>query len=218
MTIIVVFVLLSGAVLAQKQVEVRAPKGTLSPVTQDHLRWLMDEKSWRLPNAVDIRTTRTAARQGDPSAQFKLSLMYEVGYGLLQNELKAVKWLRRAAEQDFLPAQYNLGSRYASGEGVTQDYVSASRWFRKAAEQGHAPAQKNLGALYGRGEGVPQDFSEAYIWSSLATRSGVDGAIKNRNLAASELSQDDLQVAEKRALQLYDEIQRRRADSSSHTD
>lgn len=210
--VIASLILLSGTALAQKQVQIQAPKGTLSPIVRDHLRWVMDERSWHLPNAADVRAIQTAARQGSPSAQFRLSLMYEVGYGVTQNELKAVKWLRRAAEQNFLKAQYNLGSRYESGDGVAQDYLKASSWFRKAAEQGDVGAQKNLGAMYGLGQGVPGDYSEAYVWSSIAAESGDKGAIINRNLAASKLSPVDLNTAQKRATDLYEDIRQRSPD------
>lgn len=214
MLMISAVILSSASALAQKQLKsTPSLKSTVPRAVLDHMRWVMDEKSWHLPNAVTVQATQTAARQGDPSAQFRLSLMYEAGYGVLQNNLKAVKWLRRAAEQDFLPAQFNLGSRYESGDGVTQDFLEASKWFRKAAEQGFASAQKNLGAMYARGQGVPQDFSESYVWSSVATRSGTEDAIRNRNLASSELSPDDLQVAEKRATELYDQIRQKHPDS-----
>lgn len=209
--IIAGLILMTGTVSAQKQVKYHhpVPKETLSPIVRDHLRWVMDEKSWHLPNIADVRAIEATARRGDPSAQFRLSLMYEAGYGVQQNGARAVRWLRKAAEQGFLPAQYDLGSRYVSGDGISQDLFEASNWFRRAAEHGYASAQKNLGAMYARGYGVPQDFNEAYVWSSIATRSGVDGALRNRNLAASELSPDDLQVAEKRATTLFAEIQQR---------
>ena len=211
MLIIAGLIITTGTVFAQKQVKYHnpAPKDTLSPIVRDHLRWVMDEKGWHLPNIADVRAIEAAARRGDPPAQFRLSLMYESGYGVEQNDARALRWLRKAAEQGFSPAQYDLGSRYVRGDGVDQDLVEASGWYRKAAEQGFASAQKNLGAMYARGHGVPQDFNEAYVWSSIATRSGVEGAIRNRNLAATELSQDELQIAEERATTLYAEIQQR---------
>jgi TPR repeat protein len=202
-------ILFSGTARAQGHNNKQASKTTVPPAVQDHRRWVMDKKSWGLPNAADIKATQSAAHQGFAPAQFKLSLMYERGYGVLPNDTKAVKWLRRAAEQNFVEAQFNLGSRYESGQGVTQDYAEAANWFRKAAEQGYAGAQKNLGALYGRGRGVPQDFSKAYIWSSIAVKSGDKSAIRNRNLSANELSQDDLQISEKRASGLYEEFRQK---------
>ncbi|MCP4048676.1 MAG: sel1 repeat family protein [Gammaproteobacteria bacterium] len=184
-------------------------KGTLPKAVQDHNRWVMDQKSWGLPNATAVKVAKRTAAQGHAPAQFRLSLMYDRGWGVQQSDIKAVKWLRKAAEQDFAAAQYNLGSRYESGEGVTQDHVEAASWFRKAAEQGSVNAQKNLGVMYGTGQGVPGNYSEAYVWSSIAAESGDKGAIVNRNLAANKLSSDQLNIAQKRATDLSEEIQQR---------
>jgi TPR repeat protein len=156
-----------------------------------------------------VESERGAAERGDASAQFKLALRYDVGQGVPQDYAEAVKWLRRAADQDFVKAQYNLGCMYDSGQGVSQDHAEAAKWFRKAAEHGYARAQKNLGAKYGRGQGVPQSHTEAYVWSSIAVISGDEGAINNRDFAASKLSTEDVEAALKRAGELYEEIQQR---------
>ena len=162
-----------------------------------------------IPNAEDVKSERRAAERGDASAQFKLALRYDVGEGVPQDYAEAVKWLRRAADQDFVKAQYNLGCMYDSGQGVSQNHAEAAKWFRKAAEHGYASAQKNLGAKYGRGQGVPQNNIEAYVWSSVAAISGDEGAMNNRDFAASKLSPEDLETALKRATELYEEIQQR---------
>lgn len=201
--------LFPGAIHAQSQEGNPGSKGTIPKAVQDHNRWVMDQKSWGLPNAADVKAAQRAAAQGLAPAQFRLALMYSRGWGVQQSEVKAVKWLRKAAEQDFVEAQYNLGSRYDSGQGVTQDHAKAANWFRKAAKQGSVNAQKNLGAMYGLGQGVPGNYSEAYVWSSIAAESGDKGAIINRNLAANKLSPVDLNIAQKRATDLYEEIQQR---------
>lgn len=160
-----------------------------------------------LPNAEVVKSERRAAEQGDASAQFKLALRYDVGHGVPQDYAEAVKWLQSAADQDFVIAQYNLGCMYDSGQGISQNHTEAAKWFRKAAEHGYASAQKNLGAKYGIGQGVPQNYIEAYVWSSIAAISGDEGAMNNRDLAASKLSTEDLETALKRAAELYEEIQ-----------
>jgi len=162
-----------------------------------------------VPNAEVVKSERRAAEQGDASAQFKLALRYDAGQGVPQDYAESVKWLRRAADQDFVKAQYNLGCMYDSGQGVSQNHAEAAKWFRKAAEHGYASAQKNLGAKYGRGQGVPQNNIEAYVWSSVAAISGDEGAMKNRDFAASKLSTEDLETAQNRAVELYEEIQQR---------
>ena len=158
-------------------------------------------------NAKDVKRDRNAAALGDASAQFSLGLRYDSGQGVRQDYAEAVKWLRKAAEQDFVKAQYNLGDMYHSGLGVPQDHAEAAKWYRKAAEQGFASAQKNLGALYGLGQGIPKSDSEAFIWSSIAAMSGDEGAVNNRDFAASKLSSEGLEAAQKRALKVYEEIQ-----------
>jgi TPR repeat protein len=207
--LIVVVMLFPGVIHAQTQEGNQSSKGTLPRAVQNHNRWVMDQKSWGLPNASDVKAAQRAAAQGLAPAQFRLALMYDRGWGVQQSEVKAVKWLRKAAEQGFVEAQYSLGSRYESGQGVTQDHAKAANWFRKAAEQGSVNAQKNLGAMYGLGQGVPGNYSEAYVWSSIAAESGDKGAIINRNLAANKLSPVDLNIAQKRATELYEEIQQR---------
>jgi len=161
-------------------------------------------------NAQQIELYRISAEQGDASAQFKMALMYDRGKGMPQDYSKAVKWLRKSAEQDFVKAQYNLGCMYDSGLGVSQDHAEATKWYRKAAERGFASAQKNLGAQYGLGQGVPQNDGEAFVWSSIAAISGDEGAVNNRDFAASKLSSENLYAAQKRATKLYEEIQQRK--------
>ena len=162
-----------------------------------------------VPNAEVVKSERRAAERGDASAQFKLALRYDVGLGVPQDYAESVKWLQRSADQDFVIAQYNLGCMYDSGQGVSQNHAEAAKWFRKAAEHGYASAQKNLGAKYGTGQGVPQNYIEAYVWSSVAAISGDEGAMNNRDFAASKLSTEDLETALKRAAELYEEIQQR---------
>ena len=118
-----------------------------------------------------------------------------------------IKAYQRAATQGDAAAQFNLSLMYDSGRGVARDPVKAVKWLRKSAEQGYTRAQKNLGAKYGMGQGVPQDDIESFVWSSVAALSGDEGAVSNRNLAASKLSAEDLDEAQKRATKLQQEIQ-----------
>ena len=127
-----------------------------------------------------------------------------------------IKAYQRAATQGDAAAQFNLSLMYDSGRGVARDPVKAVKWLRKSAEQGYTRAQKNLGAKYGMGQGVPQDDTEAFVWSSVAALSGDESAISNRNLAASKLSAEDLDEAQKRATKLQQEIQLNKTAQLSH--
>ena len=93
---------------------------------------------------------------------------------------------------------------YDLGNGVPQDYTKTSKWYRLAAEQGNARAQFNLGVMYAFGEGVAQNFTIAYILFNLASDQGNEDAQENGDLAAEELTPD--QIAEAQRLSLEWEV------------
>ena len=56
-----------------------------------------------------------SAEQGDASAQYKLGLIYAIGYGVTKDYKKAANWFRKAEDQGDASAQYNLGAMYYNG-------------------------------------------------------------------------------------------------------
>ena len=116
-----------------------------------------------------------------------------------------MKWYRLAADQGFAVAQSNLGFMYAEGQGVPQDYVEAVKCYRLAADQGLADAQFSLGLRYAQGQGVPQDYVEAYAWFSLAAAGGFADFVKGRDIAAGDLTPEQLLEGQKRAAELLHE-------------
>ena len=88
---------------------------------------------------------------------------------------------------------------YAQGQGVVQDYVEAGKWYRLAAEQGNASAQYNLGVMYGKGQGVPMDTVRAHMWFNLAAVTGNADAVKNRDIAAKNMTPQQMAEAQKLA-------------------
>jgi TPR repeat protein len=116
------------------------------------------------------------------------------------NYATALRLWRPLGEQGNALAQFNLGIMYRRGQGVPQDYAEAVKWNRLAAEQGDAEAQHNLGVSYHRGEGVPQDYVQAHMWFNLAASrapaSERDEAIKMRNVAASNMTPQQIAEAQ----------------------
>ena len=96
-------------------------------------------------------------------------------------------------------AQFNLGLMYGKGSGVVQDYAEAVKWYRLAAAQGHASAQYNLGGMYGDGQGVPMDYVRAHMWFNLAAVKGDADAVKNRDIAAKNMTPQQMAEAQKLA-------------------
>ena len=123
---------------------------------------------------------RARAQQGDAKSQFEMGAAFSLGkFGVAQDYVEAVRWLRKAAEQNFAPAQNHLGVCYHDGLGLTINYEEAVKWFRKAAEQGDADAQCNLGTRYLRGEGVAKNYVEAVSWYRKAAEQNIAEAQYN---------------------------------------
>jgi TPR repeat protein len=70
---------------------------------------------------------------GNPDAQYKVGLTYDVGVGASQDFTEAAMWYRKAADHGHAAAQFNLGLLYANGRGVAQDYIQAHMWLNLAA-------------------------------------------------------------------------------------
>ena len=149
--------------------------------------------------ATAIREWKPLAEQGNAYAQFFLGVMYTNGEGVLQDYKTAVKWYTLAAEQGHSKAQHNLGTMYANGDGVPQNYQTAVKWYTLAAEQGAVRAQFNLGELYYLGKGVLQDKVYSHMWHNIASFNGFEGARKNRDLTAKELTPQQLADAQRLA-------------------
>jgi uncharacterized protein len=118
----------------------------------------------------------------------------------------ALAAIPKAAEQGSSTAQFDLGVAYGKGEGVPKDYKQSAQWFRKAAEQGHASAQLNLGVMYFKGQGVHQDFAQAYVWLSLSAAQGNVVAAKNRDLAAKELTLEQMSQAKQLSVEIQGKL------------
>ncbi len=90
---------------------------------------------------------RTAAEQGDATAQKELGLLYYNGQCVPKSHLDAAQWFAKAAEHGLAAGQYNLGYLYRNGYGVAKDPLSAYFWFALAAAQHDAEAAHELNSL-----------------------------------------------------------------------
>ena len=108
----------------------------------------------------------------------------------------ALREWRPLAKQGDAVAQLNLGNMYRKGQGVPQNDKTAVRWYRLAAEQGNADAQTNLGVMYGMGTGVIRDDVYAHMWFNIAASSGNKRAVKNRDIAAKNMTPSQLEKAQ----------------------
>jgi TPR repeat protein len=82
------------------------------------------------------------AGQGDPEAQYRLAMMYQLGRVIPQDYKKAASWFERAALQGNTDAQFGLGVLCYNGKGVEVDLVKAHMWFNVSAAGGNEAAVK----------------------------------------------------------------------------
>lgn len=117
------------------------------------------------------------AKQGHPTAQHIIGMMYENGIGVEKNISKAVAYYEKSAMQDFGDAQCTLGRMYQQGNAVVvKDAEKARDWLTKAAERNIPEAEYNLGMMHANGDGVPQDLAKASQYLQKASAHGVDEA------------------------------------------
>lgn len=108
------------------------------------------------------------ARQGNPTAQNALGIVYKRGLGVEKDDAKSIYWFQKAVEKDFANAQVNLGEAYLSGRGVDKDPAKAAELFQQASLQDNQAGMFNLATLYIKGLGVPRDFVKAFQYAEKA--------------------------------------------------
>jgi hypothetical protein len=108
-----------------------------------------------------------------------LGWLYENGFGVAQDYVKAREWYEKAAAKDSTTAMNSLGALYENGRGVAQDYAKAREWYEKAAAKDSTVAMGNLGSLYANGFGVTQDYAKAREWYEKAAAKDNTTAMKN---------------------------------------
>lgn len=74
--------------------------------------------------------------KGHARAQFNLATLYDGGYGVEIDQVKAVKWYKKAALQNHTNAQHLLSLSYCLGSGVLQDFKKCAFWAKKVKKSG----------------------------------------------------------------------------------
>ena len=121
-------------------------------------------------NSPEGKTLESAARKGNPVAQYQLGLM-EVERG---NVERGITLVREAADKGLVAAQYRLAKFHEAGEGVPANPTMAVQLTERAARSGHRIAMHDLGFFHANGtaSGEP-DHDRALEWFEKAARLGV---------------------------------------------
>ncbi|NQV93806.1 MAG: sel1 repeat family protein [Sphingomonadales bacterium] len=115
-------------------------------------------------------TAQDTPSEGDGLAE--LGYKYDIGDGVEEDNVEAVRLYRLAAEKGNARGQYYLGTMFETGEGLPRNTIEAAKWYRLAAEHGYSAAQFTLGLMFETGEGVSRNTIEAVKWYRLAAEQG----------------------------------------------
>ncbi len=129
---------------------------------------------------------RPLVAEGYPPAQYHMALIYQHGYGVPKDGMKALELFQLAAEKNYPDAQFALALLYAEGRFVKKDLKKSFHYTQKAAKKDLPNAQFNLAVMYANGEGVRQDNFKAARWYKKAANQNYALAQYNLALLYSE--------------------------------
>ena len=87
---------------------------------------------------------RTAAEQGDATAQFNLGLMYRYGPGYSPGLEEWAKTFNRTPGHTGVTAKSSPAAKYDPGSGIPKDYIEAHKWMSLAAARATGDNQKRF--------------------------------------------------------------------------
>ena len=115
----------------------------------------------------------TLAKQGDAEAQFNVGEMYEIGFGVKQDEKEARYWISKSANQNYETAGFKLLYWDMEQSGLKGKNKTRVIELNKMAKQDNAQAQYYLGKMYANGVGINKNTDAAIGWLNKAALSGV---------------------------------------------
>ena len=128
-------------------------------------------------NTNSLALLEKYADQGNGDAQGYLGDVYWHGYGVEENDTKAVQLFRLAIAQGHIGSQYNLGKAYLRGIGVEQNLTKAMQLLKSSADQGHAKGQAWTGYCYVLGKGTAKDCEKGLYYLKLGVKAEDSTAI-----------------------------------------
>ena len=150
------------------------------------------------------------AGKHSPESLHILGQAYFNGTDTEKNYAAARKWLILLADKDNYSAKNDLAFMLYNGLGGDKDYAKAFELYEQAAKHGNVFAQANLGLMFATGTGTEVDKARAYAWYSFAASQGNSAAARNRNDLLKDMSWEELNLAQKITVELYNEVESRK--------
>jgi TPR repeat protein len=133
-----------------------------------------------------IEQFRPLVAEGYAPAQYQMGIVYQHGYGVPKDGMKALELFKLSANQNYSDALFELALIYSEGKLVKQDLKKAFDLTYKAAKKSLASAQFNLAVMYANGTGTKQDDFKASRWYQAAANQNYVLAQYNLALLYSE--------------------------------
>lgn len=153
-----------------------------------------------------------AAKLGkfSPESLTIIGSMYLQGEGVPQSYQEAEYYLQLAADMGDINAKKNLAFMFYSGMGEEEpDYARALQMYTEIALSGDDTAQNNVGLMHVNGLGTDVDRVLGYAWYSLAASQGNTGAMAGRNNLMVQMSWEELNRAQAKAVELFEKVEDR---------
>jgi hypothetical protein len=119
-------------------------------------------------NSDELGQLMSAARQGDPYAQYVIAGALIEGDGIEKDCGAGIRWLRLSADNGYDIGQMALAKMYCEGICLEVDQEAGMRWYVSAANQGRPSVQRDVARVFLMGACGTKDYVEAYRWIWLA--------------------------------------------------
>ena len=101
------------------------------------------EENW--PIAAYLYNSAVERDKDNAEANYKLGRLYEMGKGVVKNNVKAFEYIKKSADKGYPAALYTLGVAYIFGNfGVERDINKAKAILGKASDLGNQDAMSYL--------------------------------------------------------------------------
>lgn len=132
-----------------------------------------------LPLCDSIAIYEKQAEQGDVNAMNRLAIAYFNGAGVIENEEKAIEYLKQAAEKGDLYAKRDLGMYYYLGIIVDQNIALGVSLIEEAANAGDPTSQFFMSCFYAEAMPFTKDNAKALEWYEKALAQNQRNALYN---------------------------------------
>src|SRR5882762_2098049 len=121
------------SVVATTQIQAEVPHLSAPPAVPAAIRGVearqdASKSDGANTDASSLEELKSAAQDGEPSAQYAMGARYATGEGVSQDYATAARWFTLSAKKGYAPAQGMLGAYYWSGRGLRKDLKQAYFW------------------------------------------------------------------------------------------